>query len=88
MIAPTKEAINPIRYSSKNPLTLGVNKITIHALTKKAKVPSRLFERNFLLPNFLPISAAEESLIIKMLKAEIKITFGKIRTLINAEIRT
>jgi hypothetical protein len=87
-IAPTKADIIPIRYSDSSPSALGVNRTTILALTKKAKVPSRLLERNLCLPYFLPIMAAMESLIIRMENAVIKNNLGKIMTQIRAEIRT
>lgn len=87
-IAPTAAAIIPIRYSIGRSLTFGVKKTTILALIKKAKVPSRLLENNLCFPNFLPISAAIESLIIKIVKAVINNILGKRITQISAEIRT
>ena len=69
-------------------MTLGVNKTTILALTKKAKVPSRLFDKSLCFPYFRPISAAIESLIIRIVNAVIKNILGKRITQINAEINT
>ena len=60
----------------------------MHALTKKAKVPSKLFARNLCLPNFLPISAADESLMMRIVNPVTKNIFGKIIAQINAEIKT
>ena len=51
VIAPIKAAINPIPNSVCKYPTLGVNKTTIHELTKNAKVPSRLFTK-IVLPEF------------------------------------
>ena len=58
------------------------------ALIKNAKVPSRLFDKNLWLPNFLPIRAAIESLTINIEKAVINNTLGKRITQIKAEMKT
>lgn len=87
-IAPTNAAIKPIIYSKGKSPTLGVKKTTMLALMKKDKVPSKLFLRNFRLPNFLPINAAVVSLIINIVKAVTKITLGKINAHIKADKRT
>jgi len=88
IMAPINAAAKPIKYSSGKFPIFGVKKTTIHALTKKANVPSRLFSKNLCRPNFLPIKAAIVSLIIKIENAVMKTTFGKISTPTNAEIRT
>lgn len=88
IIAPTNAAIIPIIYSENSPSTFGVKRTTILALIKKAKVPSRLLDKNLCLPYFLPIRAAIESLIISIVKPVIKKTFGKIITQRRAEINT
>ena len=86
--APISDAIIPIKYSVTKFSTLGVKKTTIVALIKNAAVPSRLLKMNLCLPNFLPIIAAKESLIIRIEKAVMKIILGKISTQINAEMKT
>ena len=57
-------------------------------LIKKAKVPSKLLKRNLCLPNFLPISAAIVSPIIRIENAVIKTIFGKTSTPKIAESKT
>jgi len=87
-IAPTAAAIIPIKYSTGRLLILGVNKTTMLALIKNASVPSRLFARNLCFPNFLPINAADESLIIRMTNPVMKKILGKMTAQIKAEIKT
>src|SRR5690606_35356184 len=88
IMAPINAAKIPIKYSEANPSIFGVNKTTMLALMKKAKVPSRLFLRNLWRPNLRPINAASESLTIRIENAVMKNIFGKIITQIKADNNT
>ena len=87
-IAPIAAAVNPIKNSVELPINLGVNKTTMLALKKNVKVPSKLLASNLCFPNFLPISAAAVSLIIKIVKAVTNSTLGNIIAHRSAEIST
>lgn len=60
----------------------------ITAVIKNADEPSRVLSKKAVLPNLLPINAAEISEIINIIKPVTAIILGKTNTVITADINT